>query len=578
MSIKVFPEQNKFMAGEVSPLIYGRTEIEARKAGVKVMENFISRPQGPAWRRPGFKFLDTVGGTVSKIFSFVVDSTTSYWIIFTDTAPKLYVVVINGTDVTTIVPTYGEAYYSDCPYTAAEIPLLQAELTPEGTELYIACRTKRPCHIVFSTGPAFEFDGIPFTGTYTAAGLVTDWTTSDAPGSVTFFQGRSYWGGSISYPERVWASDAGSTPPYSVFTTPAATATSSIDITHTKNGIIQWLAGLTKLLIGTEFHEVILTGDDNLVANTTNPRFEIQSAYGSDYIQATAVGDKIIYVSADGRKIRDMDYEWTKDRWISRDILFVSEHLTEGTRVSELVFAQNPYNLLLVKLQNGELLIATYERGNDIIGWGRHPITGAVSSIGVLSYLGESRIGILFDRDVIADTLHFENLIDPGQLDSYAIVTHSPAANTITGLVHLANQTVGVKADGIIHPDITLDASGDGVITFDAESIEVGFNYIAKLTPLPFVNDIQNGTTRSFTKKWNKAYVQIVNSYFPKINGIRPGTESGIVVGVSLSQGDYDVPVQNLGWSLEGLIEIEQDLPLQTIITAIYGDMTIDII
>ena len=65
---KTLPIQETFAAGEISPRLYGRNSIEGYKAGVESMINYITTPQGPFFRRNGFKFVDGFQGFV---FSFM---------------------------------------------------------------------------------------------------------------------------------------------------------------------------------------------------------------------------------------------------------------------------------------------------------------------------------------------------------------------------------------------------------------------------------------------------------------------------------------------------------------------------
>lgn len=50
---KVAPIQNSFSAGELSPLLNGRTDADRYKAGLAVCENYVPALQGPLIRRPG---------------------------------------------------------------------------------------------------------------------------------------------------------------------------------------------------------------------------------------------------------------------------------------------------------------------------------------------------------------------------------------------------------------------------------------------------------------------------------------------------------------------------------------------
>jgi hypothetical protein len=60
------PLKNNFAAGELSPLLEGRTDIEQYTAGVKLCKNYVPIVQGPVTRRPGTQYVaDTKGAGAS---------------------------------------------------------------------------------------------------------------------------------------------------------------------------------------------------------------------------------------------------------------------------------------------------------------------------------------------------------------------------------------------------------------------------------------------------------------------------------------------------------------------------------
>lgn len=79
---KASPIQNQFNAGELSPLLYGRTDIDKYVAGMKLSENGVPLIQGPWTRRPGTKFVaevkDSSAKTVVRRFEF---STTQAYVL-----------------------------------------------------------------------------------------------------------------------------------------------------------------------------------------------------------------------------------------------------------------------------------------------------------------------------------------------------------------------------------------------------------------------------------------------------------------------------------------------------------------
>lgn len=99
---KANTQQTSYTAGEVSPLIRGRPDIAKFQSGGEQVENFIVRPQGPQWRRPGTQWVDTINqynASAGLIKEFIFSSTESYLIEFTE--QRLLVRNNDGTPVTT---------------------------------------------------------------------------------------------------------------------------------------------------------------------------------------------------------------------------------------------------------------------------------------------------------------------------------------------------------------------------------------------------------------------------------------------------------------------------------------------
>jgi len=56
--------ESSFNAGELSPLVKYRVDIEKRNSGVEEMENMLVKPQGAAARRPGTEYIGQISGII----------------------------------------------------------------------------------------------------------------------------------------------------------------------------------------------------------------------------------------------------------------------------------------------------------------------------------------------------------------------------------------------------------------------------------------------------------------------------------------------------------------------------------
>lgn len=77
---KVNPIQTNFSAGEISPLLYGRTDIQKYANGAAKLLNFITKPQGGVSARPGTLFVGEVknSNNSTRLIPFEFSETVAY--------------------------------------------------------------------------------------------------------------------------------------------------------------------------------------------------------------------------------------------------------------------------------------------------------------------------------------------------------------------------------------------------------------------------------------------------------------------------------------------------------------------
>ncbi|OTG80805.1 carbohydrate-binding protein [Acinetobacter sp. ANC 4558] len=78
--MKQYIMKNNFSAGELSPMLYTRTDIQQYSNGAKVLKNVIPLVEGGVRKRPGTIFIKEQTGSV-RIIPFIVNSNNSYMLI-----------------------------------------------------------------------------------------------------------------------------------------------------------------------------------------------------------------------------------------------------------------------------------------------------------------------------------------------------------------------------------------------------------------------------------------------------------------------------------------------------------------
>ncbi len=155
------PIWNTFNAGELSPLIDGRTDQEKYFAGCKTLLNFIPSVQGPAVRRGGSRYLGKTRGNARPWFmTFEFNQAQSYVLELTDAKMRFW--VNRGQLLSGPSP-----YEIDTPWSASDL------VTEEGTLALRSVQSADITWVCHNTG-AVRPQKLSRLG-------ATNWTLADAP-------------------------------------------------------------------------------------------------------------------------------------------------------------------------------------------------------------------------------------------------------------------------------------------------------------------------------------------------------------------------------------------------------------
>lgn len=172
-----------FNGGEISPRMYGRSDLPAYQVGGRRVENFIPLVQGPLLRRSGTRFVAEVKDsddavvlipfTVSTLASYVIEAGPLYFRFYTSEAR----LESGGSPVEVVTP-----------YTAADLADLQWAQSAD--VLYLVHPDHEPRKLTRTSATAFSLDTIlPIDGPYldenTTSTTLTPSATSGAGITIT---------------------------------------------------------------------------------------------------------------------------------------------------------------------------------------------------------------------------------------------------------------------------------------------------------------------------------------------------------------------------------------------------------
>lgn len=400
----------------------------------------------------------------------------------------------------------------------------------------------------------------------------------DPPSVCVFFQGRLWLGATPLLPSTLWASETWN---YDNFLIPASpTDSDPLEFTLSTNAKIQWLGGARQLLIGTSINTVIGRSEGSVIT-TTDYDFSSEQGWSSAPFQGVTVGRQYVHISGDTRRIRaSFDGGDISNSYESIEPSVNSEHLFDDSLVDIEYAGESEYILSCLK-ENGSVIQAVYNPELEMNGWFRQVLEGDVQSIASTNDEGGSSLWhIVQRRDGFVSLEYIEsNPVTEVMLDGWIETLTSDgnvsglnwANGTTLSVVIIEPQDNDVPIYSI-HPDVEVVS---GAITIEEwawnRPLYVGLNFIATAKTNKLEGSSQTGSAQSQKRRFNEIFLRLYNSYIPKINGSLPPLRSpsdDMTIGVPPITDD--VSVGDSGWN-DGVITIEQDLPLPTKVSGIFG-------
>jgi len=178
-----------FSGGLVSDIMAGREDLGISTKAFGKMKNFHPLSSGPATLFPGTKMCGQAADDVHvRLIPFITAGLT-YVIVLTPLSARLWK---DGIAVGSAVTT---------PWPGAALRTLQ--VAQDGAELYFVHKSYAPRKISLTAADTITLTTPSFTDEDGAAVFAT---TDNYPGSVAIFLGRLWFGGTVLFPQKIWAS------------------------------------------------------------------------------------------------------------------------------------------------------------------------------------------------------------------------------------------------------------------------------------------------------------------------------------------------------------------------------------
>ena len=219
------------------------------------------------------------------------------------------------------------------------------------------------------------------TDNFSGTGGTADWSlgtftsTKGFPRAVSFFEQRLVFAGTTSFPQTIFASESGL---YEEFDVGSGNAADAFIYTIAANrvNVIRWLAPARDLIVGTVGGEFKVGRPTGEPLKPDNVQITQQTTYGGYTTQPIQIGNAVLFVQRQQKKVREFAYRFESDAYLAPDMTLLAEHIT-GKGIVDVDYAQEPDSIYWAVRKDGALLGLTYQREEDVIAWHRHILGGS---------------------------------------------------------------------------------------------------------------------------------------------------------------------------------------------------------
>lgn len=397
------------------------------------------------------------------------------------------------------------------------------------------------------------------------SGYESVWSSTRGwPRSVTFHEGRLYFGGSKSRPSTIWGSKVGLFFDFEATEGLDDDAVEATLDTNTFNAIVDIISGrdLQVFTTGGEFY-VPQNGLDPVTP--TNFFVKTASRNGTKQgIRVQQLESGTLFVQRQGKSLNEFAYTDTQLTYVTQKISLLAGHLLKNpTRMAlRRSVATDENDLLLVTNgDDGTMAVFSLLRAQNVIAPSEFiTVDGSYIDVNV----DISTIYTVVKRSVNGVDQYYVEIFDDELL--------TDSAKSGTGVVssvsmsHLATETVNIIEDGAVQADQAVPSGGTVTLPrATASSYELGLPITVEARTMPVDLKLQTGTRIGFKKRIVEVNAIVANTQHMKINGIQiPFRAFGSILDEPVAEYTGIKTLNGiLGYSQDAKITITQDIPLK---------------
>lgn len=418
------------------------------------------------------------------------------------------------------------------------------------------------------------------------------------PRCATFIEQRLAFASTENDPQAVWMSQSANYENFGYSQPSKASDAVTFRIKARQVNEIRSMLQIKGLMLLTSGAEWIVSGGSQSDAITpSNIKIDNQGYRGASKVQPIIVGNTVLFSQDRGGVVRDFSYEFAQDSFTGKDLTILARNLFENRSIKAWAYAQAPYSIAWVVLDDGSLVSLTYLREHEVWAWTLHEsAAGAVFEDVTVIGEGNEDVPYFIVRRTIGgqskryiERLHtreFSDVRDAFFVDCGLTYEGAPDA-TIGGLGHLEGQQVVALSDGNVVRNLTV-TGGSVTLPNAGSKVHIGLPMTATMQTL----DLDLGAVQGIgTVQGRQKSVSEVTLRVEDTRGIWIGPQDGVRgsdklveykqrsteawnEAIGLYTGDLRIkPMWK--WTNGGNIWLKQFDPLPMTILAIMPDVTL---
>lgn len=384
------------------------------------------------------------------------------------------------------------------------------------------------------------------------------------PKSVTFHEGRLYFGGSTARPSTLWGSKVGLFFDFEASTALDDDAVEATLDTNTYNEIVDVISGrdLQVFTTGGEFYvpqEGLnpITPTNFFVKTVTNngckPGVRVQQ-----------VDSGTLFIQRQGKSLNEFAFTDSQLTYVTSKISLLAGHLLKTPieiALRRAVATDENDLLMIVNSEDGTMAAFSLLRAQNVIAPSEFVTDGEFKAVAV----DVTTIYVVVKRNINGSNVYYVEYFDANTVTDCC---KTGTTGSSTAVSHLIGETVNIVQDGAVMSNQTVP--GGGTVTFTRASVtsyEVGLPFVTEIKTMPIDIRIQTGTRIGFKKRIVEVNAIVHNTQHMVVNNIPvqfrmfniPGTLDSAVAEYTGTKTINGI----LGYTKTGQITITQNLPLK---------------